>query len=1570
MVSSESNSELVLELAEEFLARYRKGERPPLREYIDRHPELAEEIKDVFPAMAMMENIAVADDSIEIPAAKVSKPAEVAVRQLGDFRIIREIGHGGMGVVYEAEQVSLGRHVALKLLPRHALHDAKQKRRFEREAKAAAKLHHTNIVPVFGVGEHEGVPYYVMQFIQGLGLDAVLAELNRMQPGATNTPSGFQTAGEIRILRRDVSAADVARSLMTGQFDQTVEPAEPLDPGRVTEFAVTADHSAGGRPEGESSGSSRLSDSFTVSSSSIALPGSGARSKSTAKKQTYWQSVANIGLQVAEALEYAHKQGILHRDIKPSNLLLDMRGTVWVADFGLAKVAGSGADTLTHTGDVLGTLRYMPPEAFEGRSDARSDVYSLGLTLYELLAMRPAFNEKERNRLIKQVTTGEPQPLDKVRKEVPRDLVTIVHKAIARESSRRYGSAEDLAADLQRFLDDEPIQARRQTQVERYVRWARHNPGIASLSGVLAAVLVLATIASLLSARYFNRLRLNEAQAAQNERDARAEADTSRLNAENEKQRADGEAAAARNAETEARNRATAEAAAKTLAQQERQRADDNSKRADDRAAAAIKAEGEAKAQLTRAEWLVYASKLSLAQSDFENGNGGLALHYLDECQWNRRGWEHRHLWSRYNAKLSLNHLGALSGAVFSPDGNRILSGTWSETTATVWDAATGRELFKLPHGIAVRGFAFSPDGKRILTGGGDVGPQLNEAKLWDAATGKLLHTLKGHTGWVTGVAFSPDSKRIVTGAGLVFQPGEAKVWDAETGAEQLTLKPHELRVWSVAFSPNGKRIVSAEGNGTAKEWDAESGKLLRTIKAHADEARRASYSPDGKRIVVCGMDKTVKVWDAESGQELLAIKGHTGWVLGAAFSPDSKRIVTCSVDTTVRVWDATTGQELFALKGHAGQVVSADFSSDGKRILSAGADHTAKVWDAERGQSVLTLNGTSGPVRGVAFSPDSARITTAGGVHDAATGQKFLPFAGATGPAVYSPDGNWIVTGGGDNTAIVWDAATGREVRRLKGHTGAVLSVAFSPDGHRIATAAVHQDSPGAVRIWDAEKGHQLVAIDGLKSRAWNVAFSPDSRRIVTCDDRDAKVWDALTGQELMTLSGHTHEVWSAAYARDGKRIVTGCLDKSVRVWNAETGRIVHTLKGHTAGVWSVAVSPDGKRIFSGSDDQTVRVWDAGDGHELLTLKAISAPIFTVAISPDGKRLAAGGEDGTVRVWVADRAQAPRNDEELADVLKDRYPAVRRGADNPVDNAERSVFARIAFERANYAFAARLWSEALASDAKLAQDDENRPRYRAARAAALAADGLGQDDPPPDDAAKAKLRGQSLDWLKAELQESRAALESGPPREREMALYRLSVWKREPDFAGIRDAAALLKLPAEERAALSRFWTDLAALLKKANAAHGTHLLEQLAAARKAPTQSGAELAYLLARLARIHSEQEQWTEAEPFLRDCLALREKHTPSSWTTFNTYSSLGGLLLGQKKYAEAESLLLKGYRGMKEREATIPLIGKDRIPEALDRLIELYTVLDKPEELKRWQVERAKKSVTPLPAEKK
>src|SRR5262249_52857777 len=421
--SSDDRDVLLNQLADEFAARQRSGERPSLTEYCERHPSLAADIRSLFPAMAELERVK-ADAGIEL-ASTIDNA--LPITELGDFRLLREVGRGGMGVVYEAEQVSLGRRVAIKILPASVFRDPAKRRRFEREAKAAAKLHHTNIVPVHGFGEHSGTPYYVMQFIPGLGLDAVIDELAQLHTGVgallPSRPPGGDAAAMSVALARSLLGEDGAA---TGSQNYPAPVSAMLtEAGEATPSPVSfsrTDHSS----------------TMTLSASGVHLPGQSttAVGDSSGKKSTYWESVARIGVQVAGALAYAHKQGVLHRDIKPGNLLLDLDGIVWVTDFGLAKADDS--DNLTRTGDLLGTLRYMPPEAFEGKSDVRSDIYSLGLTLFELVALRPAYEERDRHKMIKQVTTGDPPRLRKLRNDAPRDLVTIIEKAVDRDPARRY----------------------------------------------------------------------------------------------------------------------------------------------------------------------------------------------------------------------------------------------------------------------------------------------------------------------------------------------------------------------------------------------------------------------------------------------------------------------------------------------------------------------------------------------------------------------------------------------------------------------------------------------------------------------------------------------------------------------------------------------------------------------------------------------------------------------------------------------------------------------------------------------------------------------------------------------------------------------------------------------------------------------------------------------------------------------------------------------------------------------------------------------------------------------------
>ncbi|MGO9467246.1 MAG: serine/threonine-protein kinase [Isosphaeraceae bacterium] len=433
------------------------------------------------------------------------------------YTIIREIGRGGMGVVYEAEDEKLSRRVALKILPGASPHDENQIKRFDREARAAARLHHTNIVPVFGVGHQDGRPYYVMQYIAGWGLDIVLGELRRLvQPGASPRPvQGVQPHGEPRPADpglqangqepRRIDAAHVARSLATGMFAAD----NPLS----SELSATDSHAgqttvlpqqAGSRPP-------PVRDSSLPGS-----PGSSVLAVHGDFRPSYFKALGRIGLQVADAMEYANRQGVLHRDIKPSNLLLDASGNVWVADFGLAKTTEAG--DLTQTGQFVGTIRYMAPERFGGRCDARSDVYSLGLTMYELAALRPAFEESDRYKLIDQIRRKGPRQLKALAPKVPRDLETIIQKSIAPDPAHRYGTAATLADDLRRYLEDRPIRARRASRPERVLRWCRRNPWAAFSIAVLCLGTAVSTWQALRATAASRAASLAEA-ATRKERD-------------------------------------------------------------------------------------------------------------------------------------------------------------------------------------------------------------------------------------------------------------------------------------------------------------------------------------------------------------------------------------------------------------------------------------------------------------------------------------------------------------------------------------------------------------------------------------------------------------------------------------------------------------------------------------------------------------------------------------------------------------------------------------------------------------------------------------------------------------------------------------------------------------------------------------------------------------------------------------------------------------------------------------------------------------------------------------------
>jgi WD40 repeat protein/serine/threonine protein kinase len=1056
-----------------------------------------------------------------VPTAEFKPINERPGTMVGPYKLMEQIGEGGFGLVFVAEQTEpVRRKVALKVIKPGM--DSKQViARFEAERQALAVMDHPNIARVLDAGATEsGLPYFVMELVRGIPI--------------------------------------------TDYCDQN-----QLTPNERLELFISVCH----------------------------------------------------------AIQHAHQKGIIHRDIKPSNVLVgshDGKPVAKVIDFGVAKAISQDLTQrtiYTNFAQIIGTPLYMSPEQAEMSVldiDTRSDIYSLGVLLYELLTGSTPLEKKrfasaaydEIRRLIREDEPPKPshrlstcntlpsvaasrrtEPA-KLSRMLRGELDWVVMKALEKDRTRRYETANGLARDIQRYLNDEVVEARPPSAAYRVSKFLRRHKGQAiAASLVLLALLagIAGTTWGLIAAKHQEQVALEQELIA-------------RQAAEEKEQ--------ARRAEAER----VIERDGALLKEAERVKERD--------------------AALDNANHQLDNSNFLLAVAAYDNHDVSLARLRLDRIQAKHRGWEWHYLRRQSMGGIFTlyGHTGVVWGVAFSPDGTRIATGSIDQT-AKVWDARTGTLQLELRgHTGGVPGVAFSPDGTRIVTSFDQT------VKVWDARTGAPLLELKGHTGAVNSVAFSPDGTRIVTGS----WDKTAKVWDARTGSPQLDLKEHKHWVLSVAFSPDGTRIVTGSADTTAKVWDARTGTAQLELSCAPYGVTSVAFSPDGTRIVTGGgafVDGTAKVWDARTGAPLRELKGHRSMVYGVAFSPDGTRIVTSSADATANVWDARSGTLLRELKGHTATVWGVAFSPDGTRVVSGSADATVKVWDARTGMPQLELTGHTGRLSSVAFSSDGTRIVTGSAdatakVWDARTGTPRLELEGHTAAVwgvAFSPDGTRLVTGSDDQTAKLWDARSGTPQLELKGHTGKVWGVAFSPDGTRIVTGSWDHTA----RVWDARTGAPQLELKGHTAGVPGVAFSPDGTRLVTgSDDGTAKVWDAQTGAPLLELTGHTAAVWGVAFSPDGTRIVTGSWDFTAKVWNARTGAPQLDLKGHRSVVRGVAFSPDGTRLVTGGADGAASVWDAQTGTPLLELKGHTGSVNSVAFSQDGTRVVTGSADGTAKVW------------------------------------------------------------------------------------------------------------------------------------------------------------------------------------------------------------------------------------------------------------------------------------------------------------------------------------------------
>jgi WD40 repeat protein/tRNA A-37 threonylcarbamoyl transferase component Bud32 len=981
---------------------------------------------------------------------------------------------------------------------------------------------------------------------------------------------------------------------------------------------------------------------------------------------------ARLLADVAIAVHHAHQRGILHRDLKPSNILLDANGEPRITDFGLAKRIQADS-RFTQSGVIVGTPSYMSPE--QARSEkvltTAVDVYSMGAILYELLTGRPPFQAPTPLDTLLRVMDQEPIAPRKLNLQLHRDLETACMKAMAKEPARRYATAADLSADLHRYLEGKPIQARPVGQAERFWRWCKRNPALAAACGLALTSLVAVSIVSTLFAFHSNRAAEKESRAAENLRQEHGKTEAALDEAKTERRQAE-----------ERLVQLYVSNGVRLMAEGDLfgslpwfLKALEGEKGGPKREAVHRMRMGAVlglcprlvqlwvhEGQVTDAEFSPDGHRVVTACSDgtvqvWDTASGkpvtqsmkagGWVLHASfshDDLQLLTVTRDQVQVWNAStgltNTPPVIDNHSNFESANFSPDGRWLVIAS-GDKTAQVWDPSARRPITpSLRHDNRVMSAAFSPDGRLVATCSAD-----HTARVWDAAKGGPVTPRLQHKGWVTHVAFSPDGRQVVTASG----DNTARVWDATTGQPVTPPLQHKGWVTHVAFSPNGHRVVTASYDQTARVWDAANGQAITPQLKHQGVVTYAAFSSDGLKVVTASRDQTARVWDAVTGEELIAPMKHNGRVYHVAFSPNGHQVLTASMDQTARLWDVSSAQPVTTLKLDA-SVRDAAFSPDGLQIVTASDDGTARVWETASGRAVSPPMKHNGAVMHAVFSPDGRRIVTSSydrtaRIWDALSGLPItapLTHQSFVWHASFSPDGRWVVTAGDDARARVWDAANSQPVTPFMRHNAAVGHAAFSPDGRWVVTA----NYDNMARVWNATNGKLVASPLKHKKAVLHAAFSPDSGRVVTAsDDGTARVWDAANGQPVTPPLKHNGGVSHAVFSPDGRKVVTASNDQTARIWDASSGQPLTPPLKHNGVVEDASFSPDGRWVVTASDDQTARLWDAASGQPITPPLRHNGLVSHVSFSPDGQQVVTASNDQTARVWKLPADERPIED-------------------------------------------------------------------------------------------------------------------------------------------------------------------------------------------------------------------------------------------------------------------------------------------------------------------------------------
>ncbi len=880
------------------------GDDTSAADWVARHPDLAEELEAYFQMDGLVEWVA---DS-RVPRAPGSGT------RFGPYLVVRVIGRGGMGIVYEAEDVMTGLRVALKVLPSCVLPDPRDARRFRHMAEVVAAFDHPNILPILGSGEHAGIPYFAMPVIDGRDLRAIIRQLRRGGTKGTHTVDG------------------------------------PGGPHRL------------GGPMVE-----------------------------------HARAVAAIGIQAAGALDYAHRRQVVHRDVKPSNLILDVTGTVFVTDFGLAQTPDGGE--LSETGNLAGTLRYLPPERLRGWSDPRSDIYSLGLTLYELLTLRPAFDAIDRSRLLKSIARDSPRRPRTFNREIPRDLERVVRKAIEREPSHRYPSAMALADDLQRFLDGQPVRARRVNFVRRAWSWIRHNP-MQSTALALVAVLLLSLVAG---AFWVEHLRRSAAEASAKESQFQAKLlgiESFRTGEHREGWSSNVMDRAREASETRHDERLRDQAAASMAGIDVRDRQElpgiggssvafnaDGSRLLIGGSEPGKTSDGRARIYEVQSNRITHVSDQAgpgpVAFTKTKKALQLIRAEGIGYCLWNV---DENRPETRFDGPpaetpevLALSRHGTRAAAAIRVE---------DKPTIRVWDGATGAILRDLP-GEATA-LAFSHDGERLA-----AGTDRGEVRVWSPDADWTSTHQKATGNRIQALCFSRDPRRDSEGnQGWLLAVGDAgaeiAILDLAASSIRSLCVGSPYEVAALAFSPDGT-ILASGGRQAVRLWDVAKGTTLLQVLV-GDSTRGIDISGHGDRLAFTCRPQvgnpSVDVWRLEHGRGLMTLLGLTGPVSKITLSPDGRRVAALSHDWRIGVWDLDEGRLLGVLEGPRGLYAdnaALAFRTDGRQ-LAISSGQSAQLWDLDTFHPYPPWNLPPGLSDALAFPSASelllCRFECVGGVH------------------------------------------------------------------------------------------------------------------------------------------------------------------------------------------------------------------------------------------------------------------------------------------------------------------------------------------------------------------------------------------------------------------------------------------------------------------------------------------------------------------------------------------------------------------------------------------------------------